>query len=160
MSDEPYQASKIPNHWPDSLKRVVIGKFVAISGLRLKQRGTKLMHPRSRALPKSEIVELTATDDQAADPGSEVNSVLYIGFFEVQQGGIVVVGEDAQIGGETIGKITGFSDIHSPNHLNIILKGSREFISKFMDDSVDKTMVKLYLHLEDIVIFGQKEEQQ
>jgi hypothetical protein len=153
LSREPYQANKIPDHWPHSPKRIVTGKLVAISGLRLINRGTELMYPRSRALPKYSIVEITATDENQAAPGSEVNSVLYIGFFEVDQGGIVVSGESVSIGGVEIGHIAGFSGIHDPNHLNIIIRGNTSFVSKHMTDAADRSMVPLDFSLEESIRF-------
>jgi hypothetical protein len=98
-------------------------------------------------------VELTATDEQQSGPGSKVNSVLYIGFFEVGQGGIIVAGESVSIEGLDIGRIAGFSGIHDPNHVNVIVRANDSFISKYMQDTSDKTMVSLDFSLEDTVQF-------
>lgn len=111
------------------------------------------MHPRSRALPKHTIVELTATDEQQAAPGGEVNSVLYIGFFEVEQGGIIVAAEGVNIAGTDIGHIAGFSGIHEPNHLNVLVKANEPFISEYMRHTDDRTMVSLDFSLEQRVEF-------
>jgi hypothetical protein len=157
MTAEPYQARKIPDHWVKSPKRVVIGRIVAVSGVRLWQRGTELIYPRSRAFPQGSIVELTVTDDKPANPGDTVNSVLYLGFFEVQQGGIIVVGESVEVKGTLVGVVAGFSDIHYPNHLNLIVTGTEEYVATNLLPYEDGSMVKLEMALEDEVFFGRAE---
>ena len=150
---EPYQAKKIPEHpWP--AKRPVIAKVVAVTGLRLMKRGTWLIHPRTRALRTNDIVELTITDEQTAAPGIQINSVLYIGFIEVAQGGVVVAGDPVKIGRTVIGEVAGFSDIHYPNHLNVIAEGTEKFASKYIHPNKDAAIVKLGFELEDRVVFG------
>lgn len=156
MVKEPYEAGKIPDHWQNAQKRIVTGKIVAISGLRLRERGAQLMLPRTRAFLRNDIVELTTTDEQQSGPGKDVNSILYIGFFEVETGGIVAVGDSVTVGENPLGKVAGFSDIHSPNHLNIIVICSRLFAREFMSMSADKSIIKLGIEVEDKVVFGQK----
>jgi len=153
---EPYKAKKIPDHWKTSPKTQVKGKLVAISGLRLERRGTWLMHPRTRACPKHTILELTVTDEEGIEPGTQVNSVTYIGFMEVASGGIVVSGDPFILDGKKIGIVAGFSDIHCPNHLNIMITCNKEFIDKYVTNSVDSTITKLPYKLDDEVVFGKK----
>lgn len=126
---EPYKAGW-PDHWKYAKIKDVIGKIVAISGLRKTERGLNIIYPRTRSLPKNEIVEISATDEKDAGPGNIVNSLTYIGFFEVEVGGQVVLGESVLIGEKYIGKIAGFSDIHCPNHLNIIIKSGQWFLDQ------------------------------
>jgi len=158
MPEEPYQAKKIPDHWPKAEKRSVVGNIVAISGVRLYNRDTSLIYPRSRSFPKNSIVEITLTDEQDVNPGDTINSVLYIGFFEVLIGGIVVVGEPVSIDGKLIGGVVGFSDIHEPNHLNLIVKGNERIVKSWMKESKDGNIVKTDIHLDCRVIFGKDEE--
>jgi hypothetical protein len=153
---EPYKAKKIPDHWNTSSKRQVIGNIVALSGLRLTKRGTWLIHPRTRCCPKSSILELTVTDEKNIEPGSQVNSVLYVGFFEVSQGGIIVLGDSVKIKSKTIGTVAGFSDIHCPNHLNIMVAGTKEFATEYIEPTSDAAIVKMKLNLEDEVVFGKE----
>jgi hypothetical protein len=153
---EPYKAKKIPNHWRSSPKTQVMGKMIALSGLRLTNRGTWLMHPRTRASPKHAILELTVTDEDGIEPGKMVSSVIYVGFLEVEIGGIVVSGDPVKIQGKSIGEVVGFSDIHCPNHLNVMVSGTPEFIKEYITNSKDKTIVKTKYALEDEVIFGRK----
>lgn len=153
---EPYKAKKIPDHWKTSRKTQVKGKLVAISGLVLKGRGTWLMHPRTRACPKNTILELTVTDDEGMEPGTQVNSVVYIGFMAVETGGIVVSGDTFTLAGNEIGIVAGFSDIHSPNHLNIMITCNQKFIDEYVTKSKDGTITKLNYQLDDEVVFGRK----
>jgi len=153
---EPYKAKKIPDHWKTSPKTQVKGKLVAISGLRLEGRGTWLMHPRTRACPKNAILELTVTDEEGIEPGLQVNSVTYIGFMEVTTGGIVVTGDTFTIDGKDIGIVAGFSDIHCPNHLNIMITCNKKFVDEYIEKSTDGTITKLNFQLYDEVVFGKK----
>lgn len=150
---EPYQANKIPSHWPKSPKREVHGTLVAISGLRLHDRGTELMHPGSRAFPRFAIVELTATDENHARPGGRIDSVLYVGFFEATQGGIVTVGQKVILRNLVVGYVAGFSDVHEPNHLNVLYIADEQFAEKYIKPYEDRELVKLGLTLGDEVLF-------
>jgi hypothetical protein len=153
---EPYKMKKIPDHWKTSPKRMVVGNLVALSGLRLTSRGTWLMHPQTRACPKYSILELTITDEENIGPGTQVNSVLYIGFLEVATGSIIVAGEPVRIQETNIGSVAGFSDIHCPNHLNVMVAGTKEFSSKYIEKSRDSAIVEMPFKLEDKVVFGRE----
>ncbi|MFO7837058.1 MAG: hypothetical protein R6V83_10395 [Candidatus Thorarchaeota archaeon] len=109
----------------------------------------------SHSYSKYSIVELTITDDQDATPGETIESVLYVGFFEVRQGGIVVVGEPVQIAKRKIGTVAGFSDVHSPNHLNLLVRGNQEVVANYLLVSADRTVISTDTKLEDEVLFGQ-----
>ncbi|NIO68142.1 MAG: hypothetical protein GTN71_03570, partial [Anaerolineae bacterium] len=90
MSKEPH-AGGILDKYPYVDKRDVVGRVVCILDARSENRGMELsIHP-SRAMPKGEIHELVATDDPQARPGKVVDRVAYIGFFEVEEGGIILV---------------------------------------------------------------------
>ncbi len=156
MTDEPYQNKKIPDHWATSEKTSVVGKMVAVSGVRLYQRGTNLIFPRSRSFPKHSIVEITATDEKEISPGDDVNSVLYLGFFEVSTGGIIVVGEHVSIGDTVIGVVAGFSDVHEPNHINILVCLETEDLRRIMEETSDRSVVKLDIKLNDAIEFGHR----
>ncbi|MFO7837069.1 MAG: hypothetical protein R6V83_10450 [Candidatus Thorarchaeota archaeon] len=154
LSDEPYENNKIPDHWPSSAKRSVVGKIIAVSGLRLLGRGTELIFPRSRSFPRHSIAEITFTNQNGVVPGNTVDSVLYLGFLEVVTGGIIVVGQPVDIGSTEIGKVVGFSDIHEPNHLNILVSGEGGQYKHIMESAMDGTVVTLDIKLNDDVIFG------
>lgn len=151
---EPYKAKKIPDHWKTAPKKDVEGKIVAISGLRLEKRGTWLMHPRTRSLRRCDIAELTVTDQEDAEPGGKVNSVLYIGFLEIEDGGVLVSGDSVYINGKKIGTVAGFSDIHCPNHLNIMVKALDEYSKKNIHPYSDASIAGLDYKIRDQVIFS------
>lgn len=116
---EPYERIKTS---PFYLKRPPKGRLVAVLDLRLRDRGLKLISPRSRAVKAFEIHEIIVTEEDA-QPGGTVNSAAYVGFWEVLQGGIVEVGDELWIDGKRIGSLIGFDETHFPNHLNMVFKG-------------------------------------
>jgi uncharacterized protein YuzE len=121
MSKEPH-AGGILNKYPYADKSDVMGRVVCILDARSENRGMELsIHP-SRAVPKGEIHELVATDDPQAKPGKVVDRVAYIGFFEVEEGGIILVNDQVIVEGQKIGQVVGFDFTHAPNHLNILIR--------------------------------------
>ena len=124
MSKEPYKAGIIKNNIFVE-KRDIVGRIVALIDLALDSRSLELIIPRSRVILASEIHELLLTDEEDAGPGETVNHVLVIGFFEIEIGGVMVVGDKVRIGNELIGEIAGFDMTHMPNHMNVVLKSSR-----------------------------------
>jgi hypothetical protein len=75
-------------------------------------------------VPAGEIHELAVTDTSSVAPGERVNRVAYIGFVEVAQGGVILVGDDAAIGDRQLGRVVGFDHTHFPNHMGILIHGS------------------------------------
>jgi hypothetical protein len=124
MSVDPYKTGLITGNIFRE-KRDVTGKLVCLVDLILDSRGLKLISPKSRALLKHEIHELILTDEQDAGPDSTVNRISTLGFFEVDNGGIVVVGDKIAVDGRVIGEIAGFDVTHMPNHINIVLKSNK-----------------------------------
>ncbi len=122
----------------------VVGRLVATLDLQASDRGLNLISPQSRAVLKHEIHELMTTAQTTA-PGSVVDDVSYLGFFEVQDGGIILVGDRLEIGGRQVGRVAGFDLSHFPNHMNIVL-------------SSDTTATGQALHLQPgdtVVFFGE-----
>ena len=101
--------------------RPVDGTVVTVLDSTHEQRGLKLIPTYSRALPKYSIHELIATDETGQQPGGTANRIAYLAFFEVTQGGCVIVGETLLVDGEPVGQISGFDETHEPNHINIII---------------------------------------
>lgn len=120
MSD-PYQANLFQRN-PFAARRSVQGELVALLSERLENRGLELMLPISRVLCRGEIHELIVTSEGEAGPGKRVDRIGYLGFFEVLEGGVIVVGDEVQIGGKGVGAVAGFDATHLPNHINIVLK--------------------------------------
>lgn len=103
-------------------KKEVNGELVCILDAKTDKREFHLLPTYSRAITKFSIHELALTDEQEAGPNKIVNKVAYLGFFEVTEGGIIVVGDSVSVGRKRIGKIVGFDESHMPNHLNIVIK--------------------------------------
>lgn len=102
----------------------VVGRLVAVLDAEATGRGLNLIRPLSRAVMKHEIHELIVTLEPSAGPGSIVNDIAYLGFFEVQDGGIILVGDYLDIAGRRIGQVAGFDLTHFPNHMNILVRGA------------------------------------
>lgn len=104
-------------------RRPVLGEVVALLHITFKERGLKLIEAMSRALLKGEIHELMITDEEP-NLGGTVNRVSAIAFFEVERGGIIVVGDEVTIGRNPLGILAGFDLTHMPNHMNILIKSN------------------------------------
>jgi hypothetical protein len=109
---------------PYVAKREVVGTVVAVLRGVSERRGLAIHGYRSRALPAGQIHELMTTDEPAP-PHTAVERVALLAFFEVEQGGIVLVGDDVEVDGSVIGAVAGFNDTHMPNHQNICLRSAQ-----------------------------------
>ena len=145
---EPYASGMIKKS-SYAQKKIIKGKLVAILDVAIEQRGLKLITPHSRAMKKNEIHELIITEEKSAAPGKTVNSVAYVCFFEIEKGGVMVVGDRVYIGEKLIGKIIGFDDTHMPNHQNIILYAPKK-----------ETGVGLEITLEEEILFKKEQRGQ
>jgi len=103
-------------------RKPVEGYVVAILDITFEKRGLKLIEAKSRVLAKYEIHELMITDDQEAEPGRMVDRVSALAFFEIEEGGLAVVGDKMFLGEEMLGLLAGFDLTHMPNHMNILVK--------------------------------------
>lgn len=146
MNVDPYKAGMFKAN-PYAKKRPCSGELVVILEGRIEGRKLQLMNPISRALLSKEIHELIVTDEVGAGPGKEVNRIAYWGFFEVEKGSVIVVGDTVQIGAKVLGTIAGFDETHMPNHINIIVKAPER-----------KTGVELGLSLGEKIIIQKSEE--
>jgi len=99
----------------------VSGRIVTVLRGITEERGLRLEAYRSRAVPAGQIHELMVTD-QPAEPGTIADRVGLIGFFVVEDPGVLLVGAPVRIGDTVIGTIAGFDDTHIPNHQNICLR--------------------------------------
>lgn len=107
---------------PYVAKSTVSGRVVAVLRGVTDQRGLYLTAYRSRAVPTGEIHELMITDEEC-DVETTVNRVALIAFFEVQDGGVILLNDSVAIGGRLVGTVAGFDETHMPNHQNICLRG-------------------------------------
>lgn len=138
---DPYARNMFGNNNPYYAKRPVKGKVVVVLDGVYDNRGLSLMKPPSRALVSGEIHEFIMTDE-VKGPGEIVNQIAYLAFIEVTQASVIIVGDPVRIGDKLIGKIAGYDETHMPNHLNIVLKGTRAS-GRTMD-----------IHLDDEITIG------
>jgi hypothetical protein len=107
---------------PYVAKSDVTGRVVAVLRGVTDQRGLYLTAFRSRAVPAGQIHELMITDE-ATDVEMTVNRVALIAFFEVLDGGVILLDDQVTIGDRLVGTVAGFDETHIPNHQNICLNG-------------------------------------
>lgn len=102
-------------------RRDVQGRIVAVLRGVTDRRDLYLTELRSRAVPRYIVHELMTTDEPAS-LGNTVNRVALLGFFEVEVGGVILVGDSVYAGDKLLGTVAGFNETHMPNHQNICLK--------------------------------------
>jgi hypothetical protein len=139
---EPYKSGFVPDHWKLGKVRDIVGEIVTVSGLFKLQRNLELIYPKTRSIVKNSIVELSITNEKDVKEAGTVNRLLYLGFFEVLIGGQAIVDELVFIKDLLIGKIAGFSDVHEPNHLNLIVESNSNFIKKILNNGPIKVWDK------------------
>jgi hypothetical protein len=121
MDEAPYDPNLItPSVYGD--RRPVIGEVVALLHVTFEERGLKLIQSKSRALVKDEIHELMITDEEGAAPGGGADRVSAIAFFEVREGGLIVVGDRLTLNDGFLGVVAGYDMTHMPNHMNVLVK--------------------------------------
>ncbi len=129
---DPYSRGLFANN-PYASSAPVEGKLVTVLDANLAGRGLQLIKPISRALRRYDVHELILTDEATAEPGGCVQQVWYAGFFEVQVGGMALVGSPVMVGQREIGVLAGFDETHMPNHLNIIIRTDRPATGAALD---------------------------
>ncbi|CAN5504310.1 hypothetical protein BH24CHL1_BH24CHL1_10320 [soil metagenome] len=117
-------------------RRDVDGVVVAVLRGVTDQRGLYLTELRSRAVSKHAVHELMITNEQA-DPETTVNHVALIAFFEVENSGVLLVGDQVYWGDTLLGMVAGFNETHMPNHQNICLKAEEIRDGETLDLSVE-----------------------
>ena len=141
---DPHRERVLDTEYPCSSKRPVEGRIVCVLDALSERRGMQLeIHP-SRAVRVGEILELALTKDPQASPGVRVDQVAYIGFVEVIQGGVILVGDRATLGKCELGEVVGFDYTHFPNHMNVLVHGRTR-----------QTGHGLGVALEELVVFAQ-----
>lgn len=67
------------------------------------------------------FMNLSLSENDGLQPGTRVRDVAYIGFIEVEIGGVAEIGDEVWAGELRLGALAGFDLTHYPNHLNIVL---------------------------------------
>ena len=120
---DPYQSGKFKSN-PYAKKSDVNGPLTVVLDGKMDDRALSLIVPISRGVKKDEVHELILTDEETARPGAAVNRIAYLGFFVVEQSGVLVEGDQVVLNGQVIGQLAGFDETHMPNHLNIVIKAA------------------------------------
>ena len=103
-------------------KRHVRGCLVYVFPQRVDERWMQLEEFRGRALVRGEIHELVVSANPGLEPGARVRDVAYIGFFEVEVGGIAEFGDEVWAGEHRLGTLAGFDVTYYPNHFNVVVQ--------------------------------------
>jgi len=141
MSD-PYKR-KLVNHDFYNSKVDIVGKVVVVLDGKLDNRELNLIQPISRAFAQHTIIELIGTNEQDAAPGKVVNNICYLGFVELQNGGVILTGDKVFWNDKEIGEIAGYDDTHMPNHQNTIIKMNTRISGKELGIKLnDKLIIK------------------
>lgn len=122
MSPDPYINKLLDSELPCKAKPPLIGQLCLILHARADQRGLELCPFPSRAVLKHEVHELILTAESGARPGSQVNQISYLGYFEVLASGVLWVGDRVEINGQPVGWLAGYDLTHFPNHMNIVIQ--------------------------------------
>lgn len=122
MSPDPYINNLLDQEIPCKDKTVVSGKLVCILHARAEERGLELIPFPSRAVLKHEVHELILTAEDSARPKSIVNNISYLGYFEIEESGVLWAGDQVSVDGKPIGILAGYDLTHFPNHMNIVIK--------------------------------------
>ncbi len=102
-------------------RRQVEGEVVAILHVSFQDRGLRLIETKSRAVRLHEIHELMITDENA-QPGGTADRVRALAFFEVTEPGLIVAGDNVNVGAKRLGTLAGYDETHMPNHMNVVVK--------------------------------------
>ncbi len=121
MSKDPYH--KISRE-PFYERSIVKGRVVAVLDVMTRSRNLELIDTRSRVLKRHEVHEIILTDDLTASPGKTVSDAVYLAFFEVTDGGVIVSGDHLVVSEERIGELAGYDETHCPNHINLVIRTS------------------------------------
>lgn len=117
---DPYVNKLLDQERPCKEKSDVRGKLNCVLHARAEQRGLELCPYPSRAVLRGEIHELILTQESGG-PGKRVDKIAYLGYCEIEQAGVLWVGDSVRVNGKPIGVLAGYDLTHFPNHMNIII---------------------------------------
>ncbi|MER5737380.1 hypothetical protein ABT117_17100 [Streptomyces sp. NPDC002262] len=106
-------------------KRAVRGTLVKVLLHERTDRGMTLEPFAARCVRRGEVHELLTTDRWTDVPGARVDRVGFLGFVELENGGVLDRGDRVLIGGEPVGTVLGFDGCHLPNHYNVVIHAPR-----------------------------------
>ena len=121
MAPDPYINRLLDSDLPCAAKPPLDARINTVLHARADNRGLELCPFPSRAVLKNEIHELIVTSEDAK-PGSTVNRIAYLCFFEVLESGMLWQGDLLEINGKPYGYLAGYDCAHMPNHMNIVIQ--------------------------------------
>lgn len=110
------------NPFEDGPKSAVAATLVKILAHRRTDRGMRLEPFASRCVRAGEVHELVATDHGETAAGARIDRVAFLGFAEIDAGGVLDRGDELWIAGRRIGVLLGFDGCHLPNHYNVLVR--------------------------------------
>lgn len=130
MPKDPYINHLLDQAMPCTDKAPVLAQVNAVLHARAEKRGLELAAYPSRAVLQHEVHELILTGEDAR-PGSRVDVIAYVCFFELSTSGILWQGDHVILNGREIGLIAGYEFSHMPNHMNIVVKAHEKVLTGF-----------------------------
>jgi hypothetical protein len=121
-------------------KRTVAGALVKRLTHTRTDRGMTLIPEATRCLMAREIHELVTTDQRGLQAGSRVDRVGFLGFVEIERGGVVERGDRLLIDGRWAGIVVGFDACHYPNHYNVLVEAGQLETAASLQLSVEATV--------------------
>ncbi|MFI8998835.1 DUF6917 domain-containing protein [Streptomyces sp. NPDC053542] len=109
----------------DGPKRVVRAGLVKVLTHHRTDRGMRLEEHAARCVRRGEVHELVTTDQWDPHPGARIDRVGFLGFAELECGGVIDRGDLVSIGDRQVGTVLGFDACHLPNHYNILIHTAR-----------------------------------
>ncbi|MCL2006611.1 MAG: hypothetical protein FWG77_00855 [Treponema sp.] len=126
---------------PYFAKSDIRGSLVVVLRGTFEDRGLSLIKPISRAVKKHEIHELIISDEKDIGPGSTVNKIAYLGFLEVEEGGVIISGDTLLLNDKPVGIVAGFDETHMPNHQNIVIYCDERITGELLGCKVGDSIV-------------------
>lgn len=137
---DPYKTGMFKGVNPYVRKKPLKGKIIVVLDGKYEGRGLNLIAQPSRCIKAGEVHELIITDESKG-PGDMVNRIAYVGFFEVKESAVIVVGDEVKINGNVIGKVAGYDETHMPNHYNIVVNAPELVTGNEMGFELDSEIV-------------------
>lgn len=121
--------------------RPVQGQLVKLLRHKQLNRGMTLCPFETRCLRRGDIHELVATDQADAQMGDRINRVGFLGFAEIEKGGVIGRGNLCFMGAQFVGAVLGFDDCHAPNHYNILIAAETLLTASELQLELDQAVV-------------------
>jgi hypothetical protein len=119
VEEDPYGAGLVSRQLRIQ-KGPVMARLVGILTNLARGRELRLIDPPSRVVRANDVHELSCTAEKRR-PGEVVQDVGYLAFAVFDQSGVLAWGDTLEVDGRYFGTVLGFNQVHSPNHLNIVV---------------------------------------